>query len=166
MIAFGLPPALTARGLALRPITPDDQALLLAMYSSTRTEELAPVPWSAAQKQAFLAMQFAAQHAHYQQHYADGAFWVIEQQGIPIGRLYLFVAPAEVRVVDIALLPDYRAHGVGGALLDAVIAFAGAHRLPVRIHVEYNNPALRLYRRLGFREIGTTGVYYLMERAA
>ena len=166
MIAFGLPPALAARGLALRPITPDDQSLLLTIYSSTRTEELAPIPWSAAQKQAFLLMQFMAQHAHYQQHYADGTFWVIEQHGVPVGRLYLFVASDEVRVVDIALLPEYRAHGVGTALLHAVIAFAEAHRLPVRIHVEYNNPALRLYGRLGFREIGATGVYYLLERAA
>ena len=35
--------------------------------------------------------------------------------------------------------------------------------LPVRIHVEHNNPALDLYHRLGFREIGDEGVYWLME---
>ena len=34
---------------------------------------------------------------------------------------------------------------------------------PVRIHVERNNPALRLYHRLGFSSVEDQGVYYLME---
>jgi hypothetical protein len=34
---------------------------------------------------------------------------------------------------------------------------------PLRIHVERFNPALRLYERLGFREIEDKGVYRLME---
>ena len=31
------------------------------------------------------------------------------------------------------------------------------------IHVEKNNPAMRLYRRLGFMPIGEHGVYDLMQ---
>jgi hypothetical protein len=38
-------------------------------------------------------------------------------------------------------------------------------QVPVRIHVERLNPALHLYARLGFSEVGDTGVYLLMERA-
>ena len=34
----------------------------------------------------------------------------------------------------------------------------------VTIHVEYNNPALQLYQRLGFQKIGEfNSVYYLLE---
>jgi ribosomal protein S18 acetylase RimI-like enzyme len=33
---------------------------------------------------------------------------------------------------------------------------------PVTIHVEAFNPALRLYRRLGFEHADTNGVYFLM----
>lgn len=33
----------------------------------------------------------------------------------------------------------------------------------VRIHVEHNNPALRLYERLGFEQVEEQGIYYLME---
>jgi len=33
---------------------------------------------------------------------------------------------------------------------------------PVTIHVESFNPALSLYRRLGFEHVDTNGVYYLM----
>jgi ribosomal protein S18 acetylase RimI-like enzyme len=35
--------------------------------------------------------------------------------------------------------------------------------LPVRLHVERNNPALRLYQRLGFREVEDQGVYLALE---
>ena len=33
----------------------------------------------------------------------------------------------------------------------------------MRIHVEHNNPAMRLYKRLGFRKIDDNGIYHLME---
>ena len=75
--------------VTLRPIAPADEQFLYQVYASTRQEELAQVPWSDAQKEAFLRMQFAAQHLHYQQHYADAAFSILELQGEPIGRLYV-----------------------------------------------------------------------------
>jgi ribosomal protein S18 acetylase RimI-like enzyme len=40
---------------------------------------------------------------------------------------------------------------------------AAAAGKPVRIYVEHNNPAMRLYRRLGFQQVGDSGVYFLME---
>ena len=46
--------------IALRPIRPDDRSFLLAVYASTREPELAAVPWDAAQKAAFVEMQFDA----------------------------------------------------------------------------------------------------------
>ena len=33
----------------------------------------------------------------------------------------------------------------------------------VRVHVEQNNPAMRLYQRLGFRKLEEFGMYHLME---
>jgi hypothetical protein len=58
------PDAATPRGrdaaIALRPIRPDDRPLLLALYASTREAELALVDWDAAQKAAFVEMQFDA----------------------------------------------------------------------------------------------------------
>ncbi len=33
----------------------------------------------------------------------------------------------------------------------------------VSIHVEHDNPARRLYDRLGFQHVDTNGVYHLME---
>jgi ribosomal protein S18 acetylase RimI-like enzyme len=149
--------------ISFRPIRPDDAALLLEIYASTRTEELAQVPWTEAQKIAFLRMQFDAQHRFYQEQFPDASFQVILLGDRPIGRLYLHRRDDELHIIDIALLPAYRRTGLGGALLRDVLAEADAAGKPVRIHVERFNPALRLYERLGFSRTGDTGVYFLME---
>jgi GNAT superfamily N-acetyltransferase len=156
--------SLAAHAITLRPISADDMAFLCRVYASTREEELAVTDWSAAQKETFLVMQFNAQHAYYQENYPGAAFQVIMLDGQPIGRLYLDRWPGELRIVDIALLPAFRGRGVGATILDAILAEGRRLGLPVRIHVERFNPALRLYTRLGFRQAADKGVYYLMER--
>lgn len=149
--------------ITFRPVEADDQELLYGVYASTRTEELAPVPWTEAQKEAFLRMQFRAQTLDYQANYPDAERRLILVDGVPAGRLYVDRREDEVRIVDIALLPAHRGAGVGGAILRDLLAEAAAAGKPLRIHVEQVNPALRLYERLGFKRIGDTGVYYLME---
>lgn len=156
--------SLATSAIAFRPIGADDMAFLSQVYASTREEELAVTGWSAAQKEAFLTMQFNAQHSHYQEHYPGAAFQVILLDEQPAGRLYLDRWPGELRIVDIALLPAYRGRGVGSTILEAILAEGRRLDLPVRIHVERFNPALRLYMRLGFRLADDKGVYYLMER--
>jgi ribosomal protein S18 acetylase RimI-like enzyme len=160
--AFALPAALLSQGFALRPETDADIAFLMRLYASTRAEELAPVPWSAEQKAAFLAQQFDAQRRHYRA-YADCAFDVIEKNGEPAGRLYLQAQPSRLHIVDVALLPAWRGHGVGAMLLEGLQAAGRACGKGVSTFVERFNPALRLYRRLGFAEIADHGVYLEME---
>lgn len=154
----------TAAGVTLRPRTAEDAALLREVYASTRLEELAHVGWTRAQIDAFLASQFAAQDAHYTQHYTSCAFYVIEREGTPCGRLYLDTWQDEVRIVDISLLPAHRGTGLGTKLLEAIIAYATSIAKDVSIHVEIENPARRLYERLGFERIEEHGVYLLMRR--
>lgn len=149
--------------VALRPIGPGDEPFLCRVYASTREEELRPVPWTAAQKAAFLRQQFQAQHAYYQERYTGTRFDVILRDGEPIGRLYVARWDDEIRIVDIALLPEHRGGGIGTAILRSLLAEAAAAGKPVRIHVERQNPARRLYERLGFVPIADKGVYYLME---
>jgi ribosomal protein S18 acetylase RimI-like enzyme len=149
--------------LALRPITEDDQPFLLRVYASTRAEEMARVPWGDEQKAEFLAFQFHAQHTYYQQQFPAAAFDVLLQLGEPVGRLYVDRRAGEIRLIDIALLPEKRGTGLGGRLLRALLDEATAAGKPVSIHVEHNNPAMRLYLRLGFEKIEEQGVYHLME---
>ncbi|MET0554956.1 MAG: GNAT family N-acetyltransferase [Vicinamibacteria bacterium] len=147
----------------LTPITPEDSEVLLRIYASTRTEELSAVPWSDDQKDAFLRQQFTAQHAHYHQHYPGASFDLIRVDGRPCGRLYVARWPREIRLMDIALLPDCRNTGLGGRVVDALLAEARQAGLPVTIHVERMNRALGFYERRGFRLKEDKGVYLLLE---
>lgn len=149
--------------ITLRSITTDDLPVLYQVYASTRTEELAQTDWTDDQKAAFLQQQFAAQHAYYQANYSTAQFQIIEQHGIPIGRLYVDRWADQIRIVDIALLPDQRGHGVGTQLLQSILSEGQLAGLPVTIHVERFNPALRWYERLGFRVAEDKGVYYFLK---
>lgn len=147
----------------LRPATPADRAFLLELYASTRTEELAVVPWTDAQRVDFLEQQFAAQDTYWRTLRPDAAYDVIEDAGVPVGRLYVDRTPQEFRVIDIALIPAARGRGIGEGLLRGTLDEAGRAGRPVTIHVERGNRARALYERLGFRQIGSTGVYDLLE---
>ena len=146
-----------------RPITTRDIAFLFEVYASTRTEELAQTPWSDEQKTAFLRQQFTAQHTHYQTHFARADFLIILLDGVAAGRLYVDRAPTEVRVVDISILPEHRGQGLGGTILRGLLDEAAAAGKPVRVHVLKGNPAERLYRSLGFRELEDRGAHLFME---
>lgn len=153
-----------AAGLNFRAATDGDLAFLSRLYASTRLDELAPVPWSHAQKAAFLDAQFRAQHFHYRTHYTSALWLVIWRGEEPIGRLYLDRWAMEHRIIDVALLPTHRGQGYGGALMQDLIDEAHAAGKAVSIHVEKNNPARRLYERLGFVVAGEQGVYDRLER--
>ena len=149
-------------GLTFRRVADADLPLLARIYASTRTEELAPLPWSNADKSAFLDMQFRAQHAHYQQCYPDADWLIITRGAEDIGRLYLERLPEQHRIVDIAFLPQHRGRGLGAALLRDLLDEASAAGRQIEIHVEKQNPAMRLYHRLGFVTEEDKGIYDLM----
>jgi ribosomal protein S18 acetylase RimI-like enzyme len=151
--------------VSLRPIGPQDMPFLFHLYASTREEELSVVPWTPAQKEAFLRQQFEAQHAYWTAHYTDTSWDVIEQDGKPIGRLYVARWPDDIRIVDIAILPEHRRGGIGTALIRGIFEEGDASGRKVSTHVEMFNPARALYERLGFSLAGEHGVYLRMERA-
>jgi GNAT superfamily N-acetyltransferase len=161
-----MPPPLRAAaglGVSYRVSTDADVALLAAIYASTRLEEVASTGWTEEMQQQFLAHQADAQHRHYQRHYPDAEWLVIERGGEAIGRLYLEQWSNEIRLIDIALLPHARGGGIGGAILADLMDMSRAAGKALSIHVERNNPAMRLYLRLGFARIDEHGIYDLME---
>jgi ribosomal protein S18 acetylase RimI-like enzyme len=149
--------------ITFRPITEKDRDFLYRVYASTREEELALTDWDDAQKEAFLQMQFNAQHTYYQEHYPKAEFKIILLSNVPIGRLYLERMEQEFRLIDIALLPEFRNREIGSGLIKDIMAEAAQENKAVRIHVEEFNPAMRLYERLNFKKIEMRGVYWFME---
>jgi ribosomal protein S18 acetylase RimI-like enzyme len=150
--------------VTLRPVTPGDTAFLTRVYASTRAEEMAIVPWTDEQKNAFVEMQFRAQDTDYHTNYPDAAYEVVLQNDTPVGRLYVHRRPEEISILDIALLPEHRGAGIGGKLLGDLIRESEAAGKPLVIYVEKYNRAQTLYRRLGFAETDDTGVYWRMVR--
>lgn len=150
-------------GLSFRRVADADLPFLAELYASTRRQEVAQVPWSEEQREAFLRWQFDCQHRHYLQHYSDCELLVVERDGERVGRIYVDRWEDQIRLVDISLLPEHRGHGLGTALLQGLLDEGRERGLPVTIHVERDNAALRLYRRLGFRVLDDEGIYYLME---
>lgn len=149
--------------ITFRPERPEDEPFLYRLYVSTREPEMRLVDWSSEQKTAFLRQQFHAQTTHYKTQYADADYSIILFDGKPAGRLYLHQRASDLRIMDILLAPEQRGSGIGTLLLRELLDKAEARGHSVSIHVEQDNPALRLYERLGFRQIDTFGVYYLME---
>ncbi len=152
--------------VGLRPVSAEDREFLFQVYASTRTEEMALVDWDDIKKDEFLRMQFAAQDTYYRDNYTSASFWVLLFDSRPCGRLYIDRWGSEIRIVDIALLPDFRNKGIGSAMLKHIMEEGGRLGLPVTIHVEQFNPALSLYQRLGFLPAGENGVYLLMRQSS
>jgi ribosomal protein S18 acetylase RimI-like enzyme len=153
-------------GVGLRPAEAADVPLLQRVYCSTRSEELAAVCWTEPEKDAFLQQQFDLQHRYYHAHFPDAEFCVIEWQQQDIGRWYLDRASAELRLIDVALLPDWRQRGIGSQLLRSLMAEADVCGRDILLHVAANNPALGMYARLGFEPLAGDGVYVKLRRRA
>lgn len=154
-----------AGAVTLRPVTPADDEFLLAVYGSTREEELAQVAWGEGQKELFLRSQLNAQRAAYESRFPEANYDVILYEGRPAGRLWVARTPEQIRLLDIALLPEFQKRGVGARLVGQLIEESERTGTPLRHMVfELNTEAFRFYERLGFERVDRTGMYVLMER--
>jgi ribosomal protein S18 acetylase RimI-like enzyme len=153
-------------GISLRTSTPADRNLLQRIYESTRTAEFLAAGFDTKTIQDLLATQFAMQDEYYRRHYPKARFDMVLAGETAIGRLYHDWSGGEARVIDIALLPEYRGAGVGTRLMKTVVAEAARRSMAVGLYVEIDNPVKAFYRRLGFAAIGENGVYEQMLRTA
>jgi ribosomal protein S18 acetylase RimI-like enzyme len=144
-------------------MTDADLPFMFGLYASTRAQEVAATGWPPEAQLQFLWGQFQAQHHHYTTYYPKAEWLVVEHEGGAVGRLYVEEWPSQFRIIDIALVPEAQGQGFGSALLEDLFAGARAASKPVSIHVEKNNPAMRLYERLGFAKAEDKGVYDLLE---
>lgn len=147
----------------LRAIQPDDEPFLRELYHSVRAEEVAAWGWDATLARAFLDQQFAARR---QQQTALGgqrdARIVLDGER-PIGMLATVVGAGAIELHEIELLPAYRNRGIGTRLIRAELAAAARAGKPMALRALKTNPAVRLYLRLGFRQLDDDGVYLSMQ---
>jgi ribosomal protein S18 acetylase RimI-like enzyme len=143
------------RPLHARAPHDSDADFLARLYASTRMDL-----HSATADPAFVA-QLVAMHqrmqaADYRARFPGAAWVVLEQAGAPCGHIVVDAGPTALRLVDIALLPQARGHGLGRHIVRALQAHAAGLGLPLTLAVQHTNPrARRLYLALGFRTHGT-----------
>jgi ribosomal protein S18 acetylase RimI-like enzyme len=154
-----------ADAVTLRPVAADDGEFLLRVYASTREDELSQVVWPEGAREAFLRSQLAAQRTAYESRFPHADYDVILYQGRPAGRLWVARTPEQIRLLDIALLPEFQNLGIGTHLVERLIEESERTGVALRHMVfELNTEAFRFYERLGFARVDETGMYVLMER--
>jgi len=97
----------------------------------------------------------------------DGVLAVEDTTGEDLGAAWLRLWPGpetgygfvdrSTPELGIAVRPEQRGRGIGTCLLDALLDRASRHHRAVSLSVALDNPAVRLYQRLGFRAIAESG---------
>ena len=93
---------------------------------------------------------------------ADTRFFVFSENGKILGYAGLQVVPPEGYVTNIAVTKTARGRGIGKSLVEALIDF-GKDRALVFISLEVrqsNLPAISLYTKCGFSEVGKRKNFY------
>lgn len=148
---------------ALVSITESDAMFLMELYASTRSQEMAIVPWSGDQKRAFLKMQFEAQDRFYRERYPNASFEIIKLDDRPVGRLYHAELTDEIRIIDLAFLPEHFDKNIFIKLLERILQKGERAGKPVKIYLEASDPIIEIFADHGFQKIDQLGIYFLWQ---
>jgi [ribosomal protein S18]-alanine N-acetyltransferase len=87
---------------------------------------------------------------------------VLERGGRVAGYGILSIAAGEAHILNLCVDPNYRAHGYGERLLDAILLRARTARVrEIFLEVRPSNlTALALYRKKGFHKVARRPAYY------
>ncbi|MCD9187396.1 MAG: GNAT family N-acetyltransferase [Pyrinomonadaceae bacterium] len=153
------------KNIVLVPVHESDGALVEEIYFYTRNEEFAATGWGDEQLKPFLKMQCDFQRQSYNMQFPTAEFSMIVFEDKKVGRLIVDRSEDEIRLVDIAILPEFRSLGIGGQLIGDLFIEAEKSNIPVGLQVEKNNQkAFRLYQKLGFEIVGEDDIYISMEK--
>jgi GNAT superfamily N-acetyltransferase len=134
-------------GHVIRAASPADSAALYVLHRAAmgRYIEALYGPWDESVQTEFHAAWFDAARVS-----------VIERDGSVIGVLDRTWHSDGMEVNRIAIDPRFQGQGVGTEVLTELLAEADRRHLPTRLQVFDINPERRLYKRLGFVEVGCT----------
>ena len=145
----------------MRPASAGDLEFLARVYRATRQDEMNSWGWPAEQQEIFARMQFNTRRASYATVFPDSVEFILLHGDVPAGSMITHTSSKEIRLIDIALLPEHRNCGIGTHLISRLRMDAAALQLPLTLHVLRSSPAAHLYRRLGFTERPSNDEVYL-----
>ncbi|MFZ7089904.1 GNAT family N-acetyltransferase [Primorskyibacter sp. 2E233] len=149
--------------VTFRSIQDSDRDFLFRLYASTREWEFELTKWTDADKQDFLERQFKTQDMAYRMSNLNATFCIIQMDGTDIGRLYVDRQDNCLRIIEFTLAPEWRGRGIGSDILRSLLNEAHGGKVPVRLSVMKNSPALALYLRHHFTRIADLPMHYELE---
>lgn len=152
--------------MELRQAQIGDQDFFTVLYDANRMDlRLLPLP--AEVLEALILSQQQGQAAAYRATYPRADYLVLENNGVPIGRVVLDRASDRIHLVDLALLPEWQGRGCATTLLRRLQSEAARQGLPLTLKVQATNTrAIALYQRLGFVAIDDDPVFPAMRWSA
>ncbi len=148
--------------ITLRPITPEDDEVLFALFCSAHRHKFAPLGLPDAHLEPLLRMQFEGQRQDFARNYPDADFNLVLKAGVVVGQWFVCRRPEHIVVIDVTFLPASRT-GMATRLVRNLLREARETGQPVRAHVETTNPARKLWLRLGLRRVGGDEAYWRLE---
>ena len=145
--------------ITLRNATPEDTQFLALLYGDTRCREVNEWGWPPEQQELFLRMQFDAQCRSYRAAFPKATDSIVCLEGHAIGRILVDQDSSGKRLIDIALLGEYRNRGIGSNLLRQMLQECKMQGRALRLQALQGNPAIRLYQRLGFQQSSADPMY-------
>lgn len=133
----------TAAPPSLRPATEADVPFLLALREQTMTRHQAASGLQPSSEEREQRVRFRYDCAH-----------IIEHEGKAAGLFKVARDGLDWQLVQIQLAPELQGRGVGEALIRQLIAEAREAGASLSLNVLHENPARRLYERLGFVVVG------------
>lgn len=149
--------------LTSRPACSTDTDFLFELFASQWLQDLENWGWNAQQQKTFLRLQFDAQKSYYQLHFPDQDHRIVLMADNPIGSILVIRTDKDICLADIILLPRYHNQGIGTLLIQNLLTEAANTQKCVYLKVAKLNPAIHLYERLGFVNIGDTGTHFQMK---
>ena len=144
--AFDRAFARCAPALAVRAETPADDMFLHSLF--LRCSPLAgmlPLP--------MLEHQAVLQRDSHRRDFPSAMRRLLLVDGEPGGHIVIAWRDSGSVCVDVAVLPDFQGAGIGRHLLESWLDVVDARGVEARLTVLRDNPALRLYTRLGFEPV-------------
>jgi ribosomal protein S18 acetylase RimI-like enzyme len=139
----------------LRPAQAADETFLFNLRKATMTEHM---------QRAGEPVDDAEHRTRLLRRYEDAQ--VVCIHGEPAGLLKAYRTDTEWMVAQFQIAPAHQGQGIGEQVLRTILSAAQADGLPVSLKVLKNNPARRLYERVGFETVDEDELQFLMRRAA
>ena len=152
--------------ITLQPeaLTPETGSLAYQLFAVDKLAEFAAIGLPQPQAEALVQMQWRGRTLTYANQYPGAEDWTISlEDGTPIGRYLLQKTPQGLRMVDFAILPEWRGQGIGTQVLQQLIHNTATNGAVFSLRVEKNNRALNLYKRLGFTIVSSDEISFEME---